>query len=427
MTKKESKKTFAVKHINAWRMHRQWLDRPFKGSILALVQSIGWVYSPGCSTPYLSLWARMPKFRRANLDKLVFKDQKLVQLETLRGCTMLLPQDQAPIALRIRSRTFTELSKQARPLMPITDGELERLKSSVVLALESGQLNHDEIRDEVPSNLVRAFPPELRRIGLIGSLWLAINLLKEEGRVLKIQPEKRLDSTKYSFALLSNVLPDVDPFRLQVERANIELAALYFRSEGPARVKDFAWWAGINVTDAMRAAAEVRPFLKQVQVKDSKDEFLISETELEEFSSFTDSATPSVNFIPYRDVYLKGQREVVNRFVQTRHSDKPFTRWKGKLINDPLATIVNDGEVIGIWEWNPDKKGKLDFILFDKKTPTKVQTMIRKRSVELGTFIKDNLGEIRIQGVDYGRHQMTHIHDLKAYWGQGAQVDVSPT
>ena len=426
MTKRESKKKFSIKHINAWRMHRQWLDRPFKGSVLDLVQSIGWIYSPGCSTPYLSLWARMPKFRRASLDKLVFKEQKLVQLETLRGCTMLLPPEQAPIALRIRSKTFTELSKQARPLMPITDGELERLKAAVALALENGPLGYDKILEEVPPGLVRAFPLELRRIGLIGSLWLAINLLKEEGRVLKLQSNKRLDTTEYSFALLSNLLPEIDPFRLQIERANIELAGLYFRSEGPARIKDFAWWAGINVTDAMRAAAEVRPFLAQVAVQNSKDEFLINAADLEEFSDFNSSDTPNVNFLPYRDIYLKGQREVVNRFVQTKHFDKPFSRWKGKLINDPLATIVNNGEVVGIWEWNSDKRGKLDFVLFDGATPKKVQTLIRKRSVELGSFIKENLGEIRVQGVDYGRHQMTRIHDLKAYWGQGAQVDVSP-
>jgi hypothetical protein len=176
----------------------------------------------------------------------------------------------------------------------------------------------------------------------------------------------------------------------------------------------------------MRAAGEVRPFLRQVKIQDSKDEFLISDADLEEFSGFSQSRTPSINFIPYRDTYLKGQREVVNRFVHTRHFDKPFSRWKGKLINDPLATIVNDGEVIGIWEWNADKRGKLDFVLFDSETPKKVQALIRKRGVELGSFIKDNLGEIRIQGVDYGRHQMTRIHDLKAHWGEGAKVDVTP-
>ena len=426
MTNKKSSKAFSVNHLNAWRMHRQWLDRPFTGrSIVDLVKSVGWLYSPGCSTPYLSVWARMPRFRRSTLDRLVFKDRKLVQLETLRGCTMLLPRSQAPIALKIRSKTFTELAKQARPLMPITDGEMDRLKASVLIALGNGPLNHDEILDEVPSSLVRAFPAELRRIGLTGSLWLAINLLKENGRVLKVQSRKRLDSTEYSFALLRDILPEVDPFDLQTEQANIELAAQYFRTEGAARVRDFAWWAGINVTDAMRAAAEVRPRLKSLSIENGKDEFLITETELEQFSDFVPARSPTVNLIPYRDIYLKGQRAVVDRFVRNEDSDKPFSRWKGKLINDPIATVINNGAVVGVWEWNPSKRGKLDFVLFDPGTPKKVQTLIRKRGAELGSFIEENLGEIRLQGIDYGRHQMTGIRDLKVYWGQGALVDVA--
>ena len=426
MTNNKSNKAFSVNHLNAWRMHRQWLDRPFTGrSVVDLVKSVGWIYSPGCSTPYLSVRARMPRFRRSALDRLVFKERKLVQLETLRGCTMLLPRSQAPIALKIRSRTFTELAKQARPLMPITDGEMERLKALVLIALGNGPLNHDEILDEVPSSLVRAFPAELRRIGMNGSLWLAINLLKEEGRVLKIQSKKRLDSTEYSFALLNDVLPEVDPFGLQTEQANIELATQYFRTEGPARVKDFAWWAGVNVTDAMRAAAEVRPRLKFLRAENSKDEFLISETELEQLSDFAPTRSPTVNFIPYRDIFLKGQREVVNRFVRKEDSDKPFSRWKGKLINDPIATVINNGKVVGVWEWNSSKRRKLDFVLFDTDTPKKVETLVRRRGAELGSFIEENLGEIRLQGIDYGRHQMTGIRDLKVYWGQGAQVDVA--
>ena len=426
MTNKKSNKAFSVNHLNAWRMHRQWLDRPFTGrSVVDLIKAVGWIYSPGCSTPYLSVRARMPRFRRSTLDRLVFKERKLVQLETLRGCTMLLPRSQAPIALKIRSRTFTELAKQARPLMPITDGEMERLKASVLIALGKGPINHDEILDEVPSSLVRAFPAELRRIGMTGSLWLAINLLKEDGRVLKIQSRKRLDSTEYSFALLHDVLPEVDPFGLQTEQANIELATQYFRTEGPARVKDFAWWAGVNVTDAMRAAAEVRPRLKSLSVENSKDEFLLSETELEQLSDFAPARSPTVNFIPYRDIFLKGQREVVNRFVRKEDSDKPFSRWKGKLINDPIATVINNGEVVGVWEWNSSKPRKLDFVLFDTDTPKKVESLIRKRGAELGSFIEENLGEIRLQGIDYGRHQMTGIRDLKVYWGQGAQVDVA--
>src|SRR5919108_4339393 len=138
MTSSKVKKSVPLSHLNSWRMRRQFLDHPFASkNLLDLIHSIGWIYSPGCSTPYLSLWARTSSFKAADLDKLVFDDHKLVQLETLRGCTMLVPRDQARVALRIRTRTFTELSRQARQQMPLSDVDMERLKSAILSALQS--------------------------------------------------------------------------------------------------------------------------------------------------------------------------------------------------------------------------------------------------------------------------------------------------
>ena len=405
-------------------MHRQWLDRPFEGrSILDLVRKLGWIHSPGCSTPYLSLWARSKKFKPASLDRLVFKERKLVQIETLRGCTMLVPREHAPIALRVRSRTFTDLAKEAGPLMPIREKEIDQLKKSVIHALEGGALTRDEIRLAVPSNLVRDFPLRLKRIGLTESVSLATRLLEEDGRILKFPSGKRLDSTEYTYSLLSNVLPEVDPFHLKPEIANIELASLYFASEGPARIKDFAWWAGINVTEAIRAVGEVRPALQPIEVANSKDEFLLSAGAVEEFSEFTPDGS-TVNLIPYRDVYLKGQREVVNRFVHPDHSDKPFARLRGKLINDPLPTVIRNGEVVGVWEWDASGPGRLNSELFGKRIGKRDQDRISKRGAELARFIKSELTDVRFSGNGSSR-QMTRISDLRPYWGQGSEVDVS--
>jgi hypothetical protein len=403
-------------------MHRQYLDRPFASkNVLDLIKAIGWIYSPGCSTPYLSLWARMNSFKTEDLNKLVFDEKKLVQLETLRGCTMLVPRDQAAVALRIRTRTFTELAKQARQQMPITDSEMERLKTALLQTLEGATKTTEQLHKAIPSALVRDFGPDLKRIGFTNSLSLAVNLLKEEGRIIKIQSRRRLDSTEYSYVLLSDLLPEVDPFAMRSQEACSRLAAQYFRAEAPARVKDFAWWAGINVTDAIKGAEEVKPRLVPITVEGTKDEYLIHESEIDEFVKFSPEAAP-FSLIPYRDTYLKGQREIVDRFLRLEHADKPFSRWKGKLINDPIATVVRNGQVVGVWEWNESSKD-VDLILFEE-APKPVEKLIRKRASDLAGFIRSNLGEIRLQGLDYGPHQMTGIHDLKVFWGKGAQVDV---
>jgi len=422
MTHPKTKKPVSIQRLNSWRMHRQSLDKPVGSkNILELIKSTGWIYSPGCSTPYLSLWARMGSFKTDDLNRLVFDERKLVQLETLRGCTMLVPREQAAVALRIRTRTFTELAKQARQQLTVSDSDMEKLKATILKSLEGGTRSMEQLLKSVPKPLVREFEPDLKRIGFTNSLSLAVNLLKEEGRIVKIQSHSRLDDTEYSYILLSNLLPEVDPFAMRNEEACAKLAKIYFRAEGPARVRDFAWWAGINVTDAMKGVEEVKPKLVPVAVEGTKDEYFISESDTEEFHSFTPDES-AINFIPYRDTFLKGQREIVDRFLGSEHGDKPFSRWKGKLINDPLATIIHNGRVVGVWEWNDSRKD-VDVILFDASAKL-TEKAIRKRAMELAGFIRGNLGEIRLQGLDYGPHQMTCIHDLKAFWGRGAQVDV---
>jgi|GEM_PF-1883304 len=422
MTSPKVRKPASFQLLNFWRMRRQFLDRPFGSkNLLELIKHIGWIYSPGCSTPYLTLWARTHSFKTEDLNRLVFDKRELVQVETLRGCTMLAPRDQAAIALRVRTRTFTELTKQARPQMPITDAEMERLKSVIVRALEGGPKTSEQLQKTVPADLVRDFGPELKRLGFTNSLSLAINLLKEEGRILKMQSRRRLDSSEYSYVLVSEWLPEVDPFEMRYEEACARLAAQYFRAEAPARIKDFAWWAGINVTDAIRAAGEVKPRLVPIAVEGTKDEYLIAEDDIDAFYG-TPNLESAINLIPYRDTYLKGQREIIDRFLRPEHADKPFSRWKGKLINDPLATVIVDGQAIGVWEWNESAR-EVDLLLFES-IPKPVERLVRKRALELASFIRSNLGEIRLQGLDYGPHQMTCIHDLKAFWGKGAQVDV---
>jgi hypothetical protein len=404
-------------------MHRQFLDHPFASkSILELIRSTGWIYSPGCSTPYLSLWARTTSFKAEDLNRLVFEDHKLVQVETLRGCTMLVPRDQANIALRIRTRTFTELSKQARQQISINDADMEKLKTAILKTMHSSAKTAEQLQLAVPSNLVRDFGPDLKRIGLTNSLSLAINLLKEEGKILKQQAKKRLDTMEYAFVLTSNILPEADPANFRLEEACTQLAQQYFKAEAPARVKDFAWWAGINVTDAIRGAGEIKPKLVPIAVEGTADEFLISESDVDALLSFQPQEG-AISFIPYRDTYLKGQREIVSRFVSPEHADKPFSRWKGKLINDPLATIILDGRVVGVWEWSEDDED-VDLLLFESNIPKPAEKAIHKRAAELAGFIRSHLGEVRLQGLDYGPHQMTGIHDLKVFWGKGAQVDI---
>jgi hypothetical protein len=61
------------------------------------------------------------------------------------------------------------------------------------------------------------------------------------------------DGAEQTFVLLDDWVPA--PRRLDGEEALAELATRYFRARGPATVRDFAWWAGITLTEARAGLA----------------------------------------------------------------------------------------------------------------------------------------------------------------------------
>jgi uncharacterized protein YcaQ len=59
-----------------------------------------------------------------------------------------------------------------------------------------------------------------------------------------------------TYALLDEWMPGGTD--LAGDEALAEMARRYLRSHGPATMKDFAWWSGVTLTEAKRAAEDVK-------------------------------------------------------------------------------------------------------------------------------------------------------------------------
>ena len=70
-----------------------------------------------------------------------------------------------------------------------------------------------------------------------------------EGDIIQGVPEGSVETFVLHDAAVA------EPAEFKGQDALRELAVRYFRSRGPATVKDFAWWTGLTVTDAKKAAA----------------------------------------------------------------------------------------------------------------------------------------------------------------------------
>jgi hypothetical protein len=148
---------------------------------------------------------------------------------------------------------------------------------------------------------------------------------------------------QFTYALVEERVPAA---KLREREAGLaELAERYFRSHGPATPQDFAWWAGLTVTEAKRAVASA-----------GKD---VTERAFDAgayFGVFPRSAPappqPLLRLLPNYDEYLialKDYGPVLDPALRERMSR-----------NQPVLAqhlIVRDGLVVGGWRRELDKHG----------------------------------------------------------------------
>ena len=65
-----------------------------------------------------------------------------------------------------------------------------------------------------------------------------------------------------TYALLDERVP-ASP-RMSRDESIAELATRFFRSHGPATIRDFVWWSGLNTPDAKRAIEIIKPRRQEI-------------------------------------------------------------------------------------------------------------------------------------------------------------------
>jgi hypothetical protein len=135
----------------------------------------------------------------------------------------------------------------------------------------------------------------------------------------------------FTYALLDERVPASRA--VSREDALAELARRYFRSHGPAQLKDFVWWSGLRVPDA-------RDSLAMVERELARDTF---EGRIFWFSPAVRALSPrrTAHLLPLYDEYViayKDRSDLLDRHLWTWASGASFS-----------APVVVNGRVAGLW------------------------------------------------------------------------------
>jgi hypothetical protein len=149
------------------------------------------------------------------------------------------------------------------------------------------------------------------------------------------------DGTEQLFVLLDEWVRA--PRRLEREEALGELALRYFRSHGPATLKDLVRWAGCTVRDARAGLALALPSLACIEV-DGVEHYLAPETPDRLAACRTEAR--GVFLLPGFDEFVLGYGDRT-AVLDPEFADRIVPGGNGMF----RPTVVSDGRIVGTWRY----------------------------------------------------------------------------
>jgi winged helix DNA-binding protein len=388
-----------LEKLRAWWFHRQALDGSLTGPAEVLTRT-GWARSVGGSNPYLGFFARAG-LDRETVDRAV-ADQEVHELPSARGCTYVLPKADFALGLAVGSGAPEGELAAAVKHLGVTTGEIDRLNDAVLASLGAAPLDAAAIKTAV-GDAVRHLGDEGRKRGQTTTLPLALGLLQAQGRIRRVPVHGRLDEQRFGYVLwspspLAHGGPDPDT-------ARTELAKRYFGWAAPASLKHFRWFSGLTAAAAKKA---VEP-LGLLPVGDTG--LLLPPDLADAFEDFTVPREPVYALVAGIDGIHLLHREL-GRLLFPSDAGRRSPGSKGRTLADepdpPCPVIVDRGRIAGLWEYDPEAGG-IAWLAFGRP-----DAALKEAVAHTETFVRDQLGDVRMSSLDSPRSRAPRIDDLRS-------------
>jgi hypothetical protein len=289
--------------------------------------------SPTC---YLSALARYPEFRIEQLKQAFEVDRSLVRVRAMRRSVYMLGHDLLPIVLAaMRDTVLKSFGAMSRYL----DADYDALSKDVETLLAGTQLPSSEIRAKIDPD---------KKLG--SGFQVLIGRMASECRIVRAVTTGSWRSGRLKYALWSDWLPEIDPWRMNTSDAQCKLADLYASAYGPVDMADLQWWTGWTRRETTAAAADV--------------DLNRDGTALE--------LVDGLRLLPVWDILLVAYR---NRDRLLSPDLLPFVYDK---MGNATSVVLDRGKAVGIWDL-----GKTDDPLRIRVAPFGKWTKARWKNVQI--------------------------------------------
>jgi hypothetical protein len=326
---------------------------------------VRWMGALQAQDYHQALWAIGARLPAPTLTKVeqAIADGKIIRTWPMRGTIHFVPPEDARWMLGLSAARM--IAKQGRRLkqLELDDATLGRAQTTFQAALQGGKrLTRSAILQVL----------EDAGISTTGQRGYYILVRAAQNGLICLGP---MEGKQQTFVLLDEWAPQ--PRQLSRAESLAELARRYFTSHGPATVHDFAWWAGLTVSDARSGLEASKSGLVAEKIA-GKEYWLAADTPV------TNTPDMSNTFLLAGfDEYLLGYTDR-SAVLDPQHAQKVSPGANGVF----FPMIVQAGQVIGTWK-RAIKKDKVIITreMFGGMTASQVEAF-EAAAVRYSTFLE---------------------------------------
>ncbi len=297
---------------------------------------------------YLSIMARRPLVQLSDLDEALLNDRTLLRATAFRSSLFLLCSADYPIYFRalypqLKANGFKQLDAGN-----ISEMIFRKMEKALLEANFELPQSHDQIVEFLFAGKKQIPDMDTQR--------LLLRKLCDVG-VLARTHTKGWKGNDFSYVLIKNWIPESQLTFDNPEMARTETIRRYLRCYGPASLEDIAWWTGLPAVQVQRSVTHLRREAVRIPVEGYRDDLYGLRENIDDMKN-PGEAREAIQFLPPWDPYSFGW---LNR---RRLVDREFANWVYDPAGNATGVIVDNGKVIGLWQFRDSQTNILEFHIF---------------------------------------------------------------
>lgn len=359
---------FNLEQINQWVLKKHHLLEDSKiNDIVQVTEDICGLHATGTKEPYLTLFARLSRFKKEDLDKELYINKTLGRIRGMRKTLFIQTKKMIPIIYSTTKHLIEKLFEKYLNIRDISSEDYKKLSKEILNLLNQKEMSTSEIKKTLSSQ------KDIRAI---------ISVMCDEMVLIRTNPIKSWKDRRIRYAPFRDYFPEININRYDEEEALKILVKKYLHSYGPSTEKDIVWWTGIYKSKIRRVLDQFRDEIATIKISPLNHEFLILQTDIEKLNNLTLTQNNTITFLPQLDPYLMGYKDR-ERYIEINNYEYVFDR-SGNI----TSAILLDGRIIGVWDVT-EKPDPMVKVLFFCKIDEYVLDKAYKEAYRIGEFIME--------------------------------------